>query len=62
LDAAVALAAELEGDKVDAALLESRMRFAEDKLLQQVRDTAAAYEAWFQAGSRLVAECGYCQC
>jgi hypothetical protein len=37
LHAAVALAAELEGDKVDAALLESRMRFAEDKLLQQVR-------------------------
>lgn len=37
LNAAAALAAELEGDKVDAALLESRMRFAEDKLLQQVR-------------------------
>ncbi|WIA28396.1 hypothetical protein OEZ86_010942 [Tetradesmus obliquus] len=35
LNAAAALAAELEGDKVDAALLESRMRFAEDKLLQQ---------------------------
>jgi hypothetical protein len=38
LDAAVVLAAELEGDKVDAAVLKSRMRFAEDKLLQQVRE------------------------
>lgn len=37
LDAAAALAAEVEAGRGDAALLEGRMRYAEDKLLQQVR-------------------------
>jgi hypothetical protein len=37
LDAAVALAAEVESGQSNAAVLDSRLRFAEEKLLAQVR-------------------------
>lgn len=41
LNAAAVLAAEVEAGRGDAAVLDSRLRFAEDKLLQQVQTTAA---------------------
>lgn len=37
LDAAAAVAAELEAEREEASRISSRLRFAEDKILQQVR-------------------------
>lgn len=42
LDAAAALAAEVEADRGDTAMLENRLRYAEDKLLQQVRGVSGS--------------------
>lgn len=37
VDAAAAVAAELEAEREEAARMSNRLRFAEDKILQQVR-------------------------